>query len=68
MGGSILSATIPAATEVKHFCEYIFLQEAEKMGLAQNLKLQFAVHIMWCLVFHISAVKKTLEDGLLISS
>ena len=31
MGGSILSATTPAATEAKH--KYILLQEAEKMGL-----------------------------------
>ena len=32
MGGSILSAATPAATEAKHFFVSILLQEAEKRG------------------------------------
>ena len=49
MGGSILSTTIPAATEAKHLSEVNLATGSREDG-AQNLKLQFL--ILWCLVFH----------------
>ena len=48
---SILSATNPAATEAKHFCE-VYLATGSREHGARNLKLQFAVPNHVVLVFH----------------
>ena len=42
MGGGILSATTPAATEAKLFSE-VYLATGSREDGAQNLKLQFAI-------------------------
>ena len=36
MGGSILSTTIPAATEVKHFCEVYFATGSREDGASSE--------------------------------